>query len=163
MPGLGLQTFRQERQKAPAIPFALLCLALLCDTLLAFWEKRVVQGRGKRLMVAGAAALIAGSLAAALFVLPVKAWMRQRVEIERKQEQLAVINAANAQLITDVNKLQTDDGIKEAARQNIGYVERGEVRISILPEPAAPLTLPTGWPYDAVAQIVYAAAWLASY
>ena len=48
----------------------------------------------------------------------------------------------------------TPDGIKEAARQEVGYVGIGEQRISVLSTPDAPVTLPTGWPYDAIAQII---------
>ena len=45
-------------------------------------------------------------------------------------------------------------GIKEAARQEVGMVGFGEQRISVLTTPNAPLTLPPGWPYDAISQII---------
>jgi hypothetical protein len=74
--------------------------------------------------------------------------------LARKRNELAVLNNANAQLAADVNRLQTPDGIKEAARQDVGFVVMGEQRISVLSTPNAPVTLPIGWPYDAIAQIV---------
>ena len=44
---------------------------------------------------------------------------------------------------------------KEAAREEIGYVQRGEIRShACCPPPPAPITMPSGWPYDAVAQII---------
>jgi cell division protein FtsB len=117
-------------------------------------DKQLVKGRGKRLFFALIAVVIAAALAASLFVLPVKSWLQQRDDLARKQHQLAVLNGANAQLAADVSRLQTPDGIKEAARQEVGYVGVGEQRISVLSTPNAPLTLPTGWPYDAIAQII---------
>jgi cell division protein FtsB len=117
-------------------------------------DKQLVKGRGKRLIFALVAVVIAAALAASLFVLPVKSWLQQRDDLARKQHQLAVLKGANAQLAADVSRLQTPDGIKEAARQEIGYVGVGEQRISVLSTPNAPLTLPTGWPYDAIAQII---------
>ena len=87
-------------------------------------------------------------------MLPVKSWLQQRRDLAHKQEQLAVLNDANAQLATDINRLQTADGVKEAARQEVGYVGLGEERISVLSTADAPLTLPTGWPYDTITQIM---------
>jgi cell division protein FtsB len=117
-------------------------------------DKRLVKGRGKRLIFALVAVVIAAALAASLFVLPVKSWFQQRDDLARKQNQLAVLSNANAQLAADVSRLQTPDGIKEAARQEVGFVGIGEQRISVLSTPNAPVTLPTGWPYDAITQII---------
>ena len=98
--------------------------------------------------------VLISAIVAALFVLPVNTWLQQRSDLADKQRRLDVIAAANDQLTGDVARLQTEDGIKEAAREVIGYTEVGEVRISTSPAPEAPLTLPAGWPYDAVSQIV---------
>ena len=117
-------------------------------------DKRLVKGRGKRLVFSLIALVIAAALIASLFVLPVKSWLQQRDDLTRKQNELSVLNNANAQLAADVTRLQTPDGIKEAARQEVGYVGIGEQRISVLTTPNAPLTLPTGWPYDTIAQII---------
>ena len=65
-----------------------------------------------------------------------------------------MLTAANAELAAEVNYLQTPDGIKEAARAEIGFGELGEKRVTVMPAPEAPITLPAGWPYDGVAQIV---------
>ena len=117
-------------------------------------DKQLVKGRGKRLIFALVAMVIVAALAASLFVLPFKSWTKQRHDLAMKQNQLAVLNDANSQLAADVNRLQTPDGIKEAARQEVGYVGIGEQRISVLSTPDAPITLPTGWPYDAIVQII---------
>jgi cell division protein FtsB len=117
-------------------------------------EKQLVKGRGKRGIIAVVAMVITAALVAALFVLPVKAWLRQRSDIDRKQSELAALDRANAQLAEEVSRLDTPEGIEEAAREEIGYVQRGEIRLTVLPAPAASVTMPSGWPYDAVAQIV---------
>ncbi len=117
-------------------------------------DKRLVKGRGKRAVFALVAVVIAAALIASLFVLPVTSWMEQRDDLARKQYELAVLSNANAKLAADVNRLQTPDGIKEAARQEVGFVGIGEQRISVLSMPNAPLSLPTGWPYDAITQII---------
>lgn len=117
-------------------------------------EKRLVKGRGKRGLIALAATVITAALVAALFVLPVKAWLRQRDDIERKQRELAALDQANAQLTDEVGRLQTPEGVEEAAREEIGYVQRGEIRLTVLSSTAAPATMPSGWPYDALNQIV---------
>lgn len=117
-------------------------------------DKQLVKGRIKRSIFALIAMVIAAALIASLFVLPVKSWRQQRVDLARKQNELAVLRNANAQLAADVTRLQTPDGVKEAARQEVGFVSIGEQRISVLSTPDAPVTLPTGWPYDAIAQII---------
>ncbi|MEP7045587.1 MAG: septum formation initiator family protein [Ilumatobacteraceae bacterium] len=117
-------------------------------------DKQLVKGRGKRLLFALVGTVIAAALIASLFVLPIKSWLQQRDDLVDKQNELAVLGNANAQLAADVNRLQTPDGIKEAARQEVGLAGVGEQRIAVLTMPDAPLTLPTGWPYDAIAEII---------
>jgi cell division protein FtsB len=117
-------------------------------------DKRLVQGRRNRALLTLGGLVLITAIVAALFVLPLNTWLQQRSDLADKQRRLAVVTAANDQLTGEVARLQTEDGIKEAAREVIGYAEVGEVRVSASPAPEAPLTLPTGWPYDAVAQIV---------
>ncbi len=117
-------------------------------------EKQLVKGRAKRGVIALAATVITAALVAALFVLPVKAWLRQRDDIAVKDKELFALDQANAELNDEVSRLQTPEGIEEAAREEIGYVQRGEIRLTMLPAPPAPITMPSGWPYDVVAQIV---------
>lgn len=116
-------------------------------------EKQLVRGRKRRIIGIGAAVITAAFIAA-LFVLPVQAWLRQQDDLDRKNEQLAALQDANAELANEVAQLQTPEGIEQAAREEIGYVQRGEIRYTVLPPPDAPLQLPSGWPYDTIAQIV---------
>ena len=117
-------------------------------------EKQLVKAPGYRLLIGVVAVVVVGALMAALFVLPVKSWFRQRDDLAERRRQLAVLTAANAELAAEVNYLQTPDGIKEAARAEIGYGELGEKRVTMVPAPEAPIALPVGWPYDGIAQIV---------
>ncbi len=117
-------------------------------------DKQLVKGRGKRRVVTVMALVVTAALVAALFVLPVKAWLRQQDDLDRKQQELSALQQANAALADDVARLQTPAGVEEAAREEIGYVQRGEIRLTVLPAPDAPITMPDGWPYDIVAQIV---------
>ncbi|MFM2183758.1 MAG: hypothetical protein RJB61_2052 [Actinomycetota bacterium] len=117
-------------------------------------ERRLVEGRRKRWLVYGGGATLFVAFAAVLFVLPVQAWFRQQDDISRKQEELAALERANAELNEEVAKLNTPEGIEEAAREEIGYVRRGEIQLTVLPLPAAPTALPGGWPFDAAAQIL---------
>jgi len=117
-------------------------------------EKQLVKGRAKRGIIALGAMVITAALVAALFVLPVKAWLRQRDDIAVKDKELSALDQANLNLSDEVSRLRTPEGIEEAAREEIGYVQRGEIRLTMLPAPPAPITMPSGWPYDTVAQIV---------
>ena len=116
--------------------------------------RQLVQRRGNRWLLGMLALVVVASLLGALFVLPVQAWLRQEDDLASKRAQLEILAGANAQLQTDVERLRTDEGAKEAARDELGLVAPGEIRISMLDVADAPVQLPPGWPYDAVTQIV---------
>ena len=115
--------------------------------------RRAQQRRGQ-LALTAVATLIVLALGAALFVLPIKSWLNQRDQLATRTEELTTLDAANDQLQTEVDRLQTEDGVKQAAREVIDYVEKGEQRITVMPVGLAPTTLPAGWPYDIVTTII---------
>lgn len=117
-------------------------------------EDQIVRKGHGRLILGAVGALIALAIGAALFVLPIKSWMHQRNDLTVRTDELSTLNAANAQLQTEVDRLQTDEGIREAARTEIDYVPNGEKRITVLATPAASTALPAGWPYDMVSSII---------
>ncbi len=92
-------------------------------------------------------------MAAAVFVLPIGTWQDQDVDLVQRQNQLDELQRINGQLAAEVNRLKTDDGVREAAREEIGFVIIGEERLSVLPTPPLPSELPDGWPYNVVSQI----------
>lgn len=95
-------------------------------------------------------------LGAAIFVLPIQTWRDQNVDLDQRQAQLDELEKVNVELAAEVDRLQTDDGIREAAREEIGFVEAGEERSSILPFPPLPADLPDGWPYSVATSIIEA-------
>ena len=117
-------------------------------------SKQLVPQRRGRLVLGLFGTLIALAVAAALFVLPVQSWFKQRDDLKIRTSELDTLNRANDQLQTEVDRLQTDTGIKEAARSGINYVDAGEQRITVLPVGKAPVVLPPGWPFDQVTQII---------
>jgi hypothetical protein len=84
----------------------------------------------------------------------VQTYFGQNEVLAKRQEQLDQLEAVNFDLQREVDRLATDDGIREAAREEIGYVEVGELRQSVLEFPDLPTDLPAGWPYDLVTAII---------
>ena len=117
-------------------------------------DRRIARKRRSNLLLGIVAIVIAGAIAAALFVLPVQTYFGQNEVLARRQEQLDQLDAVNSDLQREVDRLGTDDGIREAAREEIGYVDAGEVRQSVLEFPDLPTDLPDGWPYDLVTSIL---------
>ena len=93
---------------------------------------------------------------AALFILPVQTWLDQDTDLVQRQAELDELQRVNGQLAGEVDRLQTDDGVREAAREEIGFVESGDRRTTILPMPPLPNQLPPGWPYNVVTGILAA-------
>jgi len=116
-------------------------------------EKRIF--RRPRLALFGGVfvLLVIAMIAAAVFVLPIGTWFDQTEALDRRQAELDELQRVNGQLAGEVERLKTDDGVREAAREEIGFVEDGDQRSTILPLPALPRELPPGWPYNVVTQI----------
>ena len=121
-------------------------------------EKRISR-RPRVALFAGLFVLaVIGVLGAAIFVLPIQTWRDQSVDLDRRQAQLDQLEKVNVELAAEVDRLETEDGIREAAREEIGFVEAGEERSSILPFPPLPTDLPDGWPYSVATSIIAARA-----
>jgi cell division protein FtsB len=117
-------------------------------------DRRLATRRRSTVLFAIAALGISGALALALFGLPVRTYFDQDTQIEQREDQLAEITAVVEDLRSEVARLETDDGVREAARAELGMVEVGERRESILDPTGVPTDLPEGWPYDLVENIV---------
>ncbi|MGB0113096.1 MAG: septum formation initiator family protein [Ilumatobacteraceae bacterium] len=119
-------------------------------------EKRILR-RPKLALFGGAfVLLVIGTIAAAVFVLPIGTWMDQDDDLAQRQAELDELERVNGQLSGEVERLQTEDGIREAAREEIGFVEQGDQRSTILPLPPLPRDLPAGWPYNVVTEMLAA-------
>ena len=119
-------------------------------------EKRILR-RPKVALFGGIfVLLVIGTIAAAVFILPIQTWFDQDDSLIQRQAQLDELERVNGELAAEVDRLETEDGIREAAREEIGFVEAGEERFSILPLPPLPGNLPDGWPYNVVTGIIAA-------
>lgn len=116
-------------------------------------DRRITKQRRSTALLMLVAVAIAGALAAALFVLPVQTYFGQDARLEQRRGQLAQLEQVNDDLRVEVDRLRTDDGVREAARVELGMVEAGERRQSILALPDVPTDLPDGWPYSLVSGI----------
>ena len=119
-------------------------------------EKRIFR-RPKLALFSGIfVLLVIATLAAAVFILPIGTWFEQDDQLAQRQAELDELQRVNGQLASEVERLDTDAGIREAAREEIGFVEQGDQRSTILPLPPVPSDLPDGWPYNVVTQILAA-------
>jgi cell division protein FtsB len=116
-------------------------------------DRRIARHRRSNVALTIAAMAIAGALAAALFVLPVKTLFGQNAEIDGRHDQLTQLQAINADLRREVARLATDDGVREAAREQLGYIEEGEQRQTVVDDLGVPTVLPNGWPYNLVSGV----------
>ena len=119
-------------------------------------EKRILR-RPKVALFGGIfVLLVIGTIAGAVFILPIQTWLDQDDSLVQRQTQLDELERVNGELAAEVDRLETEDGIREAAREEIGFVAAGEERSSILPLPPLPRNLPDGWPYNVVTGIIAA-------
>jgi cell division protein FtsB len=116
-------------------------------------DRRITKQRRSTALLVLFAVAIAGALAAALFVLPVQTYFGQDERLDQRRDQLAQLEQVNDDLRSEVERLRTDDGVREAARVELGMVEAGERRQSVLALPDVPTVLPDGWPYSLVSGI----------
>ena len=117
-------------------------------------ERRITQRRRTTALVGIAVIGIAAALATALFVLPVQTYRSQSDALALRSRQLNELEAVNADLAAEVRRLRTEAGVREAAREEIGYAEPDEDRLTLLELPPLPTQLPVGWPYDLVSRVI---------
>lgn len=116
--------------------------------------RRILRRRGVATGAAIVALVVIGTIAAAVFVLPVGTWFGQSRALEQRQAQLDELQRVNGDLAAEVEWLKTEEGAREAAREELGVVEIGEKRSSFLPLPPLPADLPDGWPYNVASRIM---------
>jgi cell division protein FtsL len=104
------------------------------------------------LRIGGATVALAAMFS--LFVFPVRDYVAQSETLDRKESEIEALADANEQLQNEVNDLGTPEGIRNAARSQLGYVLPGETRIALAPMPDLPTTLPNAWPYTLISDIV---------
>lgn len=102
--------------------------------------------------------VVLAALAAALFVLPFQAWWNQQDALDQRRRELAILTEVNARLEAEIARLDTDAGVIEAARNELGFVQLGERRLALVERNPLDATLPDHWPYSVVDAILDARA-----
>ena len=116
-------------------------------------EKRIFR-RPKFALFGGLFVLVVmGTIAAAVFVLPLGTWFDQDDQLDQRQAELDELQRVNGQLSGEVERLApTTASAKPPARRSVSSRTATSVRRSCRC-PRCHATLPDGWPYNVVTQI----------
>ncbi|MGA0035608.1 MAG: FtsB family cell division protein [Ilumatobacteraceae bacterium] len=106
------------------------------------------------ILIGSVSLIVVGTAVFSVVVLPLQSYFGQGDEIARLETELERMSSINDDLQAEVNRLRTDAGIEEAARDQLGYVSEGDVRETILPFPDLPSDLPIGWPYGTIEAVM---------
>ena len=100
-------------------------------------------------------AVIAGLAMFTYFlVTPIRTWNTQRDLLSERSSRYAAFEEVNDVLQDEVDGLRDPVGVRQAIREQLGYLLPNERRVPMLASPEAPVTLPDRWPYTIVAGIV---------
>lgn len=117
-------------------------------------NRNLLNTPGARLVANVVGGVVVVALAISLFFIPAREYFTQRTALAQKNKEFNALADANEQLQNQVNQLQTPEGAAQAAREQLGYVAPGEHKVTLLPMPALPTSLPNEWPYSVVSNIV---------
>ena len=117
------------------------------------YTKLILRHRN-RILLSVAATIVGGALIVTLALLPIRTWFSQNDEIKKGQTELDALNAANAIFESQNERLQTSEGIKDAARKTLGLVDAKEKKSPLLPPPSLSPQMPAGLPYSLVTDIL---------
>lgn len=87
-------------------------------------------------------------------VSPLRTWVAQRDLVDSRSSQYAAYEEVNDALQDEVDALRTPEGVRQAVRDELGYLLPNERRVPLLKMPGASIDLPARWPYTMVASIV---------
>jgi cell division protein FtsB len=119
---------------------------------------QLVRKRRWKLSFAGMVVIVAGALAAVIFVSPFQAWWSQQDSLDQRRRELETLTEVNARLEAEIERLNTDAGVIEAARNELGFVQLGERRLALVEGNPLAAQLPDHWPYSVVDAILDARA-----
>jgi len=117
-------------------------------------DARLFRRSSTRFLFFTGLSLLAVIVAALLFIFPIRDYLAQRSSIKTTDREFAALEDANEQLQNDIQRLQTSTGVREAARQELGYLLPGEKRLALLESPAISTVLPESWPFNVVTSIL---------
>lgn len=117
-------------------------------------DARIGRSRSTKAIVRTGGLLVGLAAMFALFIIPITDFIEQREALAKKTAEFEALADANEELQNEVNDLSTPEGIRNAARTQLGYVLPGEQKLSFAQTPLLPTTLPDQWPYTMVTSIV---------
>ena len=117
-------------------------------------DQRIISNPITRWIARLALATVVVAGGTSLFFFPLMDFVTQRSAIAEKTSEFSALADANEQLQIEVNALQTPEGVRNAARAQLGYVLPGEQRLSLVPMPKLPTDLPNTWPYTLITDIL---------
>ena len=83
---------------------------------------------------------------------PPRTYLERRSEIAEAEAQLVELVAANEADAARIAALDTDAELERVARRDFRLALPGEEVYRVLPPAVDPTTLPSGWPFDALAR-----------
>ena len=117
-------------------------------------DAHLTRARATRNLLRVGGTVVALATLVSLVVIPITDYLDQQKVLAKKSAEFDALADANEQLQNAVNDLSTPEGIRNAARTQLGYVLPGEQRLSFARTPELPTDLPAQWPYTLVTDIV---------
>ena len=113
-------------------------------------ESNLVRSRGFRIASLPLGVVLMIAFAVTMFVFPVRTWLHQREVLADKKSEYAAYEDIVEQLQDQVLYLRTPEGLRDAIRTQLGYLQPNERRLPMMDIPALSATLPERWPYTLV-------------
>ena len=117
-------------------------------------ELRLVRNRKLRIASTPLAIAVIVALVVSMSVFPVRSFINQRTLIAQKDLEYAQYEDVIENLQDQVSYLQTEAGLQDAIRTQLGYLHFNERRLPMMDMPALSTTLPERWPYTIVSTML---------
>jgi len=113
-------------------------------------ETDLVRHRGFRIASMPLGVVLVIALAVTMFVFPVRTWLHQREVLAQRESEYRAYEDVVEQLQDQILYLKTPEGLRDAIRTQLGYLQPNERRLPMMDIPALSATLPERWPYTMV-------------
>ena len=113
-------------------------------------ETNLVRHRGFRIASMPLGVVLVIALAVTMFVFPVRTWLHQREVLAQRESEYSAYADMVEQLQDQILYLKTPEGLRDAIRTQLGYLQPNERRLPMMDIPALSATLPERWPYTLV-------------
>ncbi len=121
---------------------------------MATTELQLVRNRKLRIASTPLAIAVIVALVVSMSVFPIRSLINQRNLIAQKELEYAQYEDVIENLQDQVSYLQTEAGLQDAIRTQLGYLHYNERRLPMMDMPALSTTLPERWPYTIVSTML---------